>query len=216
MPSGQDAVVGVASRPPVTMNRWVALVSAMKPRWSSTTASSAPATFASILAMIDGSRLLWWIFGSRQSGAGRRTLAVISVMPAASYTGSLNSASTISVGPAWLRRGSMPEVTLAPRVRVSLMCTPFRMPLASRVRLICSVISSSEGIWVNASARAEARSRARCSSSRKILPSYSLSPSQTASPPWTAESNGLTAAWSRWVSLPPTLTIRSRLRSSKT
>src|SRR5205085_1766332 len=127
MPSGQDAVVGVASRPPVTMNRWVALVSAMKPRWSSTTASSAPATFASILARIEGSRLLWWIFGSTQSGAGRRTLAVISVTPAASY---------------------------------------------------------------------------------------SLSPSQTASPPWTAESNGLTPARSRWVSLPPTLTTRSRLRSS--
>ena len=170
MPSGQDAVVGVASRPPVTMNRWVALVSAMKPRWSSTTASSAPATFASILARIDGSRLLWWIFGSRQSGAGRRTLAVISVMPAASYTGSLNSASTIRVGPAWLRRGSMPEVILTPRVRVSLMCTPSRMPLAASVRLSCSVISSSEGMRSNASARAEARSRARCSSSRKIFP----------------------------------------------
>ena len=84
MPSGQDTVVGVASVPPVTMKMCVALVSAMKPRWSSITASSAPATLASILARIDGSRLLWWIFGSRQSGAGRRTLAVISVMPAAS------------------------------------------------------------------------------------------------------------------------------------
>ena len=62
------------------------------------------------------------------------------------------------------------------------------------MRLTCSVISSSEGMRANASARAEARSRARCSSSRKIFPSYSLSPSQTALPPWTAESNGLTAA----------------------
>ena len=29
----------------------------------------------------------------------------------------------------------MPEVTLTPRVRVSLMCTPSRMPFAARVRL---------------------------------------------------------------------------------
>ena len=142
----------------------------MKPRWSSITASSAPATLASILARMDGSRLLWWIFGSRQSGAGRRTLAVISVMPAASYTGSFHSASTISVGPAWLSRGSMPEVTLTPRLSVSRMCTPSRMPFAASVRRICSVISSSEGIRPNARARAEARSLARCSSSRKILP----------------------------------------------
>ena len=91
-------------------------------------------------------------------------------MPPASYTGSLNSASTISVGPAWFSRGSMPEVSLTPRLRVSLMCTPSRMPFAASVRLICSVISSSDGIWANASARAEARSRARCSSSRKIFP----------------------------------------------
>ena len=84
MPSGQDTVVGVASVPPVTKKMCVALVSAMKPRWSSMTASSAPATLASILAMMDGSRLLWWILGSRQSGAGRRTLAVTSVMPEAS------------------------------------------------------------------------------------------------------------------------------------
>ena len=59
----------------------MALVSATKPRLSSMTASSAPATFASILARIDGSRLLWWIFGSSTSGGGRRTLDVISVMP---------------------------------------------------------------------------------------------------------------------------------------
>ena len=62
----------------------MALVSATKPRWSSMTASSAPATFASILARIEVSRLLWWIFGSRLSGAVRRTLEVISVMPPAS------------------------------------------------------------------------------------------------------------------------------------
>src|SRR5580693_2418889 len=216
MPSGQDAVVGVARIPPATMNRCVALVSAMKPRWSSTTASSAPATFASILARIDGSRLLWWIFGSRQSGAGRRTLAVISVMPAASYTGALNSASTISVGPEEFSRGSMPEVSLTPRVSVSLMWTPSRMPFAARVRRIWSMISSSGGTGPKARAWAEARSRSRCSVSRKILPWYRRRPSHTASPPCTAESNGLTPAWSRWLSLPPTLTMRSRLRSSKT
>src|SRR5215467_15576857 len=90
---GHDAVVGVVSvaavlgeapraPPPAnTMKMCVALVSAMKPRWSSSTASSAPATFASILARIDDRRLLWWIFGSRQSGAGRRTLELISRIP---------------------------------------------------------------------------------------------------------------------------------------
>src|ERR1035437_10080881 len=134
------------------------------------TASSPPAPFACVLARIGGGRLLWLIFGSRQSGAGRRTLAVISVIPAASYTGSLNSASTISVGPAWLSRGSMPEVSLTPRVSVSLMWTPSRMPFAASVRLICSVICSSGGTGPNARARAEPRSRARCSASRKIFP----------------------------------------------
>ena len=48
----------------------------------------------------------------------------------------------------------------------------------------------------------ERRSRARCSSSAKIRPPYSRSPSHTASPPCTTESNGLTAASSRWVSRP--------------
>ena len=42
--------------------------------------------------------------------------------------------------------------------------------ITASVRLICPVISSSDGIWPNARARAEARSRARCSSSRKIRP----------------------------------------------
>ena len=81
IPSGQAAAVGVPSRPALTRNRLVALVSATNPRLSSITASPAPAAFASILARMDGSRLLWWIFGSRQSGAGRRTLEVISRMP---------------------------------------------------------------------------------------------------------------------------------------
>ena len=52
------------------MKRCVAFVSAMKPRLSSMTASSAPATFASIFARIEVSRLLWWILGSSESGAG--------------------------------------------------------------------------------------------------------------------------------------------------
>ncbi len=88
MPSGHATVVGVASTSPAppeapgnTMNRCVAFVSAMKPRLSSMTASSAPATFASIFAMIEVSRLLWWILGSRESGADRRTLDVISRTP---------------------------------------------------------------------------------------------------------------------------------------
>ena len=65
-----------AHKPRSTMNTCVAFVSAMKPRWSSISASSAPATLASILARIDWIRLLWWIFGSRQSGGKRRTLLV--------------------------------------------------------------------------------------------------------------------------------------------
>src|SRR5262249_29765308 len=108
----------------------------------------------------------------------------------------------------------MPEVTLTPRVSVSRMCTPSRIPLAARVRRISSTISSSGGTESNASACAERRSLSRCSPSAKIRPRVSRSPSHTASPPWTAESNGLTPAWSRCESLPPTLTIRSRLRSS--
>jgi hypothetical protein len=40
----------------------------------------------------------------------------------------------------------MPEVILTPRVKVSLMCTPSRMPFAASVRLICAVICSAEGI----------------------------------------------------------------------
>ena len=183
MPSGHDTVVGVASVPPVTMKRCVALVSAMKPRWSSITASSAPATFASILARIDGSRLLWWIFGSRQSGGGRRTLEVMRVIPARSYTGGLCSASTIRVGPDRLSRGSIPLVTFSPRVSVSLMCTLSVIWLARRVRRTCSVISSSEGTVSNASAFAERRNRARCSASRKMRPRYRRRPSQTATPP---------------------------------
>jgi hypothetical protein len=61
--------------------RCVAFVSAINPRLSSITASSAPATFASILARIEVSRLLWWIFGSRESGAWRRTLDVTRRIP---------------------------------------------------------------------------------------------------------------------------------------
>ena len=64
----------------------------------------------------------------------------------------------------------MPEVIFTPRVRVSLMCTPSRMPLAAIVRLTCSVIRAADGTCSNASALAESRSRARCSSSRKIRP----------------------------------------------
>ena len=42
--------------------------------------------------------------------------------------------------------------------------------LAARVRLICSMNSSCDGISTNASARAELRSRSRCSVSLKIRP----------------------------------------------
>jgi hypothetical protein len=58
MPSGQATVNGVCSDSPTTANRWVALVSATKPRPSSISASSAPATLASILARIEFNRLL--------------------------------------------------------------------------------------------------------------------------------------------------------------
>ena len=57
MPSGQAAVCGVQSTPRTTANRWVALVSATKPRPSSISASSTPATFACIFARIELSRL---------------------------------------------------------------------------------------------------------------------------------------------------------------
>ena len=170
MPSGQATRRGVRSLPFSTRKTCVALVSAMKPRVSSISASSAPATFASILARIDWSRLLWWIFGSRQSGGKRRTLEVTRLSPAFEYTGGLCSASTISVGPCVLSRGSMPEVIFTPRVSVRRMCTPSNMWLASSVRRIWCVIASRAGISVKASAFAEWISRSRCASSLKILP----------------------------------------------
>src|SRR5215469_5524833 len=108
----------------------------------------------------------------------------------------------------------MPLGIFTPRVSVSRMCTLSVMLLAASVRRISAVISSSDGIWVNASACADRRSLARCSPSRKIRPLYRRRLSHTASPPCTTESNGLTPASSRWLSLPPTLTIRSRFRSS--
>src|ERR1700683_1097048 len=213
IPSGHAAADGVPSTPPDTRKTLVALVSATKPRLSSIRASSAPAAFASTLARIEVSRLAWWIFGSRLSGAARRTLEVIRVIPDASYTGALCSGSTISVGPDWFSRGSIPLVIFTPLVSVSRMCTPSVMSLACSVRRISRMISSPEGTESNASALADRRNRAKCSSSRKILPLWTRRPSHTASPPCTAESNGLTAASSRCVRRPATLTIRSRLRS---
>ncbi len=152
-------------------NRCVAFVSAMKPRPSSISASSAPAAFAWIFASTEFSRFAWWIFGSSTSGEGRRMLLVNSVSPPFEYTGALCSASTISVGPDWLRRGSMPEVTFTPRVSVRRRCTPSFMPFAASVRRISATIFSFEGMSAKARARAEERSRARCSSSAKMRPS---------------------------------------------
>ena len=84
MPSGQARVVLVCTTPSVTWKTWVALVSATNPASSSISASSAPATLASILAMIEVSRLLWWILGSRESARWRRTELVTRVMPVSS------------------------------------------------------------------------------------------------------------------------------------
>ena len=142
-------------------------------------------------------RLVWWIFGSSTSGPGRRTDAVTRVMPAESYTGGLCSATTMRVGPDRLSRGSIPLVTLTPRLSVSLTWTPSRMALARSVAATWSVMVASSGTSVNASARAERRSRARCSVSRKTRPSYTRRPSHTASPPWTTESKTDTCGSSR-------------------
>ena len=109
----------------------------------------------------------------------------------------------------------MPLVTLTPRVRVSRMCTSSRMPLAASVRRIWSVISSSVGISRERQRVRGAAQPGEVLVERKMRPSYSRRPSHTASPPCTAESNGLTAglvAVGR--AAPPTLTTRSRLRSS--
>ena len=48
-------------------------------------------------------------------------------------------------GPDWFSRGSMPLVIFTPRLSVSRMCTPSVMSFAASVRLISSVISSSDG-----------------------------------------------------------------------
>src|SRR5688572_30105265 len=215
MPSGQATVRGVRTRSRSTMKTCVALVSATKPRTSSISASSAPAMLASIFARIDWIRLLWWILGSRQSGAKRLMLAVTSEMPSRGYTGGLCSASTMSVGPDVLSRGSMPEVIFTPRVSVRRMWTPSNIAFASSVLRIWPMISARGGIVSNASALADSTNRSRCCSSRKMRPEYRRSPSHTASPPCTTESNGLTPASSRCTSRPATLTIRLRLRSSK-
>ena len=84
MPSGQARVVDVRTTPSATWNTCVALVSAMKPASSSISASSAPATLASILARIEVSRLLWWILGSRESARCRRTDEVTRLIPLSS------------------------------------------------------------------------------------------------------------------------------------
>ena len=49
------------------------------------------------------------------------------------------------VGPLWFSRGSIPEVTFTPRVRVRRMCTPSRIWFAAKVRLISAMIFSSVG-----------------------------------------------------------------------
>ena len=64
----------------------------------------------------------------------------------------------------------MPLVTFTPRVRVSRMCTPSRIPLASSVRRISVVISSSDGICCEGQRMADRRSRLRCSVSLKMRP----------------------------------------------
>ena len=59
MPSGQAWVCPVSTAPFFTRKICVAFVSAMNPLRSSISASSAPATFASVLARIDWSRFPW-------------------------------------------------------------------------------------------------------------------------------------------------------------
>lgn len=77
-PGRQATGNGVINTPERTTKILVALVSAMKPLTSNMTASSTPATLASIFASMLLSRLLWWILESKVAGELRRVEAVTS------------------------------------------------------------------------------------------------------------------------------------------
>ena len=99
-----------------------------------------------------------------------RTAEETSRRPAVPKTGGFHSASTISVQPARLFVGLIPEVSLGPRVRVSRACAPSYMPFARNVSSTAASTSIRVGCPLKASAFAESKSRSRCASSAKIRP----------------------------------------------
>ena len=122
---------------PRTMKKCVELQVATNPCGSSINASSAPAVYAWMQAVMSLSLLCELSFGSSVSGCARRTCTVNSDRPRSTVagSGSLCSAMTTSVaGPADIR-GSWYGVDFGPRVTINRMCTPSpSMPFASRVR----------------------------------------------------------------------------------
>lgn len=114
-----------------------------------------------------------------------------------------------------MRRGSMPLVTLTPRVRVRRMWTPSRMLLASSVRpdLLGDLVVRGD--------RGEGEGLGAADEPVEVLGEAEDAPVVEAEPlphgvaPCTDESNGLIAALSRWTSSPLILTRRSRFFSLK-
>ena len=94
------------------------------------------------------------------------------------------------------------------------MCTPLRMPLASSVRRMASVICSGVMPMSRSSARAPSYRRFRCASRNSSAPSCSRIPSHTPSPSTKPESNTDTTARSRCTRSPLTYTCTSALRGS--
>ena len=137
---------------------------ATKPCGSSISASSAPAVYAWMHAVMSLSLLCELSFGSTTSGYGRRTCTVNSVMPfsTTSGRGTLCSAMITTVAGPIVTRGSWYGVLFTPRVTISRTCTPSRMSLARNVSEIASVSSSRVRPMSIAIAFAPSNSRSRC------------------------------------------------------
>lgn len=124
------------SSPGRTTKKWVELQLATKPCGSSISASSAPAVWAWMQALMSFSLLCALSFGSSVSGVARRTWVVNSVMPRSrvSGCGCLCSAIITTVAGPTVARGSWYGVALTPRVTISRTCTPSVIRLASSSR----------------------------------------------------------------------------------
>ena len=183
---------------------------------SSISASSAPAVYAWMHAVMSLSLLCELSFGSTTSGYGRRTWTVNSVMPfsTTSGRGTLCSAMITTVAGPIVTRGSWYGVLFTPRVTISRTCTPSRMSLARNVSEIASASSSRVRPMSIAIAFAPSNNRSRCCARKAGRPSWTRRPSQTPSPRTNPLSKTDTTACARGTSAPFTWTSTSALRGS--